>query len=196
MAEVGCQSKTTTITVWWFLPLFPHAFGSVSFASLSPEAGTLLETQNFDSLLGMPWFHLATDQILCKITYFRFCLKVSSDFKIGILLLYLMESPEFCGSRNSYTSRIPGTGKSVTVGKSIKNKDPTKVTFISSCCFDFGSASGLFWTCFSRYLKDRKPRAYPLNCYLLLGVTFYCIHSTLHHWDDQMVSRLFRVICM
>ena len=62
-------------------------------------------------------------------------------------------SPEFSGSKNSYTSIILGFGNFTINGKLTENNYPIQRTFISSCCLGFGTAVGPFWTT-SSYRRD------------------------------------------
>lgn len=65
------------------------------------------------------------------LKYLHFCLKVSSCYPA--IISELMESLVYCRLKNS--SIIPGFG----------NKDSIQLTFISSCCLEFGTIVGQFW---------------------------------------------------
>lgn len=123
---------------------------------------TLKEIENFYWSLKMIWFYYSAVKIwwsLVQIIYFHFCLKVNSGFKIAVIF-ELMESPECCGSRNSYASIISGSRNFTKIVKLIGNKDPNPQMFIPSCCLDAGTMDEPFSTSLSCYLQDIRLRAF------------------------------------
>ena len=124
--------------------LFFHVFSTTYLTWLSTDTRVTITEGNTES-----WFITEDDPVLLIN---RLILTISSSYwKLSFLFKYwywlwnrypviiseLMEAPECCGSRISYTSIIPGFGKFITIEKSVRNKDPIQLKFISCCCFVF-----------------------------------------------------------
>lgn len=90
------------------------------------------EIQNFDWSPKKIWPGFNDQQTNSDdLKYLHFCLKVSSCYPA--IISEMMESLVYCRLKNS--SIIPGFG----------NKDSIQLTFISSCCLEFGTIVGQFW---------------------------------------------------
>lgn len=114
----------------------------------------------------MTWFHWSTHQFWwspAQIKHSLFYLKFSCTF-----ISELMESLESCGSRNSFINIISGFGNFTTVCKSIGNKDPIQLIFISGCCLEFGTVFEPFWTNLSRYIHKSSNPPWQLSPFVSL----------------------------